>query len=159
MSRPGRPSKLTPTLTAAFCERVADGLSRTRAAVAVGISNKTLFAWLRLGRRSRSRPHADFRTAVLAAEAAFVAFRLAEVVQAAAPHRERTARTTTHADGRVVTEVTERVEADWRAAAWLLERREAGTFGKDRAEVARLRQELAELRNLLARQPGKRWSA
>lgn len=150
MPRAGRPTKLTPALVAAFCGRLADGLSRTRAAAVVGITKKTSCWWMRLGRLGRSPPHAEFRTAVLAAEAEFVAARMAAVVRAATPRRARTTRTTTHADGRVVTEVTERVATDWRAAAWLLRCKAPDEFGEDRAEVSVLRGEVAELRRLLA---------
>jgi hypothetical protein len=149
--RTGRPTKLTPALTAAYCGRVAAGLSRTRAAAAVGISKKTLFAWLRAGRYGRSRPHAQFRAAVLTAEAQFVAGRLAAVVRTGTPHRTRTTRTTTFPDGRVVVEVTERVAFDWRAAAWLLRTKDTDEFGNERgAELAALRREVADLRRLLA---------
>lgn len=130
-------------------------MSRTKAAAAVGVTKKTVCAWLRVGRRGRSRPHEQFLAAVLAAEARFVADRLAAVVQAATPRRTRAIRTTTHADGRVVTEVTERVEADWKAAAWLLRCKEPGEFGDSLGEVAGLRREVAELRRLLARSPGE----
>jgi hypothetical protein len=149
VARTGRPSKLTPELADLYCRRVAAGLSRTKAAVAVGITKKTLFAWLQAGRQGRSRPHAEFRAAVLAAEAQFAAGRLAEVARAATPHRTRTTRTTTFPDGRVVTEVTERLAADWRAAAWLLKCKAPDEFGDDRAELADLRREVADLRKLL----------
>ncbi len=150
MPRTGRPSKLTPSLSAAFCERVASGLSRTQAASVVGVSKKTICGWLRLGRRSRSGPHAAFLTAVLAAEARFMAERLSAVVRAAAPRRARTVRTTTHPDGRVVVEVTERVQADWRAAAWLLRCKDPDHFGDCRGEVDQLRREVSKLRQLLS---------
>ncbi len=146
MPRTGRPTKLTPALVAAFCGRLSDGLSRTRAAAAVGVTKKTVCEWMRLARLGRSPPHTAFRTAVLAAEAEFVAARLAAVVRAATPRRERTTRTTIYADGRVVTVVTERMASDWRAARWLLRCKAPDEFGDDRAELATLRRELAELR-------------
>lgn len=150
MPRTGRPSKLTPSLSAAFCERVASGLSRTRAASMVGVSKKTICGWLRLGRRGRSGPHTQFLAQVLAAEARFIADRLAAVVRAATPRRARTVRTTTHADGRVVTEVTEQWESDWRAARWLLRCKDPDEFGDSRGEVDQLRREVADLSQLLS---------
>ena len=101
-----------------------------------------------------ARPPTEFLAAVLAAEATFVAEQLSTVVRAATPRRTRATRTTTRPDGRVVTVVTERVEFGWRAAAWLLECKDQESFGPDRAEVVRLRREVAELRPLLARQLG-----
>lgn len=149
MPRTGRPTKLTAELTAAFCERLAEGLSRSKAARLAGVSKKTICAWLKLGRSGRSSVHARFLADVLESEARFVADQLAAVVRAATPCRRRVTRTTTRPDGSVVTVVTERVEADWRAAAWLLGCKDPDEFGADRAEVAVLRREVADLRRLM----------
>lgn len=146
MPRTGRPTKLTPALVAAFCGRLSDGISRTQAAAAVGVTKKTVCEWMRLARLGWSPTHAAFRTAVLAAEAGFVANRLAAVVRAATPRRTRATRTTTYPDGRVLTVLAERVEGDWRAARWLLRCKAPDEFGDDRAELAALRREVAELR-------------
>ena len=150
MPRTGRPTKLTPSLSAAFCEQLGVGLSRTKASALVGVSKKAVFEWLRLGRRADSGPHAEFLAAVLAAEATFVAEQLSTVVRAATPRRARTTRTTTFADGRVVTVVTERVQADWRTAAWLLGCKDPGGYGGGRENMSRLRSEVAELRRAVS---------
>ena len=117
MSRTGRPSKLTPELSAALCGQLAEGLSRTRAAQLVGVSKKSVCAWLKLGRTGRSERHARFLVEVLAAEAAFVASLLAVVVRAAWPPVERVAKTTTRPDGSESVEVMEKQVPDWRVAA------------------------------------------
>ena len=150
MPRTGRPTKLTPALTAAFCGRLAEGLSRTRAAAAVGVTKKTICAWLKLGRSGRSSVYAGFLADVLAAEARFVADQLAVVVRAAGPRTERITRTTTRPDGAVTVEVVERPAGDWRAAMWLLECKDPDGFGSDRRELAELRKELAEVRRSIA---------
>ena len=45
----GRPSKLTPTITRAILDVVAAGGTRAVAAEAAGISESTLYKWLRRG--------------------------------------------------------------------------------------------------------------
>jgi hypothetical protein len=149
MARKGRIPKLTPELTAAFCEAVAGGLSRARAAAVVGVTPKTVCLWMRAGRTGRAGPHVHFVHAVRAAEAAFVADNLKSVRRAATPVRRRVTKTTTRPDGSVVTEVTERTECDWQAAKWLLECKDPEAFGPHRRELAALRRELAEVRQLL----------
>lgn len=150
MARTGRPSKLTPELAKAFCERLESGLSRSCAAAAVGVSKKTIFAWLRLGRRGGSRPHAELLASAMRAEAQFVADRLAVVVRAATPRRTRAVRTITQPQGPAICEVTERVVADWKAAAWLLRCKAPDDFGDDRERISRLRSEVAELRQTIS---------
>jgi hypothetical protein len=135
-------------------------LSRTKAAVAVGVTKKTVCEWMRLARSGKSPPHLAFRTAVLEAEARFVADQLTVILRSATPHLIRTVRTRTRSDGQVVTEVTEREVSDWRAAAGLLKCAAAEEFGDHREELAKLKREVAELRqDLLSDAPARGWSA
>lgn len=105
----GRPSKLTPKRADAILSALAAGSTCAGAAAAGGISERTLRSWVERGRRGES-PYAGFveryDVAWTAAEAAWIT-RIAELG-------------------------TER--ADWRAFAWLLERRFPGTWGS-RASV------------------------
>jgi hypothetical protein len=149
MARKGRIPKLTPELTAAFAEAVGGGLSRAKAAAVIGVTPKTVCVWMRVGRTGRAGPHVHFVNSVRAAEAKFVAENVKAVRRAATPARRRVTKTTTRPDGSVVTEVTERTECDWQAAKWLLECRDPDTFGADRRELAALKKELAEVRQLL----------
>jgi hypothetical protein len=146
MARRGRTPKLTPELTAAFCDAVAGGMSRAKAAAGVGITPKTVCRWMQSGRAGRGAAHVHFVHEVRAAEARFIATNLTAVRRAAQPRVERVTRTITRPDGTATVEVTEREACDWHAAKWLLECKDRDTFGPDRVEIAALRKELAELR-------------
>ncbi len=150
MPRRGRTPKLTPELLAAFCDALAGGLSRAKAAAVVGIAPKTVCRWVQAGRAGRSADHVLFVREVRAAEARFVASQLAVVRRAAEPRVERLTRTTTRPDGSTTVEVTEREACDWHAAKWLLECKDRETFGPHRRELTDLRKELAELRRSIA---------
>ncbi len=156
MPRRGRPPKLTPELSAEFCGHIGDGVSKTRAAALVGINAATLFRWIALSRAGKGgRIYASFASDVARAEARFIAARVATVVRASRPKRVRVVRTVTRGDGSTTTEVTERIEADWMAAKWLLECKDRESFGPDRHAIAALRKELAEMRALLTERIGR----
>lgn len=150
MPRRGRPPKLTAELAVDFCRLVGGGLSRAKAAAAVGVTPKTICLWLKAGRDGRGPTFVHFVHEVRAAEARFVADQLAVVVRAAGPRTERVTKTITRPDGTTTVEVTEWPAGDWRAAVWLLQCKDAEAFGSDRHELRAVRKELAELRQTLA---------
>lgn len=119
------------------------GTPRRAAAAAAGISVATLMAWISLARTTRAALHVNpqhpttphqndclaFLDQLERAEGEAVARVVAQIQAAAAPHKGRKTKTTrryTNAQGQKVEEVTE-VEVDdpgdWRAAAFLAERR------------------------------------
>lgn len=98
----GRNSLLTPALQQQICDSVRAGNWLETAAQAAEIDRDTLFAWKRKGRADleagrTNSIYAQFVNAIARAEAECEAASLARICKAA--------------------------ERDWRAAAWLLERR------------------------------------
>jgi len=92
----GRPSAYTARLGREICGQVEAGLTVRVAARAAGIARSTLYSWLELGRQGRE-PYAAFAARLERAKGLCEA-RAAQQVYAAGAK-------------------------DWRAAAWMLERR------------------------------------
>jgi hypothetical protein len=92
----GRPSVYTSRLGREICAQVEAGLTMRVAARAAGIGRRTLYNWLTLGREGRE-PYAAFAARLERAQGLCEA-RIAQQVYAAGAE-------------------------DWRAAAWMLERR------------------------------------
>jgi transposase-like protein len=100
-----RPSKLTPKVRGRIEQAVSAGASYSAAAQYVGVAESTLHSWLARGRAERdARKHEP-------TERRFVLL-LDAVERASARAEVRAAATIAEAQG-----------ADWRAAAWFLERR------------------------------------
>lgn len=58
---PGRPTKLTPALTEAICERIRKGVPADAAAVSLGVARTTFMTWLRDARSDNASPrHREF---------------------------------------------------------------------------------------------------
>lgn len=102
----GRPTDCTPEVTAIICRELAEGLSIASACAAAGIDRATYHRWIARG--DEGPPFSDFRDAATRARAA------------GTRGLELTVRTA--ADG------------DWRAAAWMLERRAPEDWSK-RTEI------------------------
>lgn len=101
----GRRPKLTPNLQLKICNALRASSYRSIAAQAVGIGVSTLYHWLDLGRQDGSpRIYREFLEAVEAAEAE------SEMTLAA--------------------NVTSAAKKDWRAAAFILERKFPKRWGK-----------------------------
>lgn len=102
----GRPEKLTPGVQARIVDAVRAGATREQAAGAAGIAKRTLQRWLAAGESARPRVRfARFARALREAEDAMIVDAV-QGIQASAQ------------------------EGDWRARAWLLERRWPATWGK-----------------------------
>lgn len=100
--RKGRPTLLTERVQYEICERITRGVPAKTAAQAVGISVRTFNDWLKRGLEAadddeREAPFVAFAEAVEEARARFVAVHVENVAAAGAD--------------------------DWKASAWLLERR------------------------------------
>ena len=113
----------TPERLSAICEAVARGLSPSRAAIVCGVSKQALSDWCDPNGLNFDQ---DIPDSIARAESAFIQARLASV-QAAEPK-------------------------DWRAAAWLLERRYPAEFGEQRRES--LRDQVREEAEKLAQERG-----
>lgn len=100
----GRPSKLTPEVVARIEELTTAGCSMRETATVVGLDYSTIKKWLKRGRESKSGEHFTFFTRISRARERCTAS-LTEFIQKAAPQ-------------------------DWRAAAWMLERRAPKRWGK-----------------------------
>lgn len=134
---------LTPQTQTRIVEALRSGLTEDAAARAAGIDDSTYYRWKARGRkaieewprlqdaaRAQEKRYSDFYEAVMRAwDEAHLAF-AASIRSAAVPHEVVETRTVTKiVAGQQVTEttVTTRREHDWRAAAFMLERR----HGKD----------------------------
>jgi hypothetical protein len=69
----GRPTKLTPELSAKICEYVRIGLHVDTAAAYVGIAEKTFYRWMERGRSAKRGIYADFVEDLRRAEAQMTA--------------------------------------------------------------------------------------
>jgi hypothetical protein len=101
----GRRSKLTPTLQQYLVRALSVGCTHRAACQYAGIHYATFYRWLHTGETGKA-PYDDFCNAIKRAEAEGVLRALEQI----------------HAAG----------DTDWRAAAWLLERRYPEEFSKRR---------------------------
>lgn len=104
----GRPTDCTPELTAALCAELKLGMSIRGACQHVGIDDSTFRKWMMRG-EAGEEPFVTFRTEATRAKADGVRALVATVRKAASQ--------------------------DWRAAAWILERREPDDWSK-RTEIS-----------------------
>jgi hypothetical protein len=133
--RPGGPDELSDEARKAlFNAARVPGMSRDVAAITAGIHPRTLYTWLAKGKTDSKaasvQQYRQFRHDFLKAEAEAEAAALALISKAGQP---RTVTKTKHGkrDGKDFEETTiEREEGDWRALAWILERRKPHKFGR-----------------------------
>lgn len=122
----GRPSSLTPAITAKVCEVISAGCCLAVAAAYVGVSKRTIQRWMKLGRKKG--PYRDFRRAVQRAKA--------------------------QAEMRDVLIIGKASQKFWQAAAWRLERRYPHRWGRsnrDKAVEAQKQVSPEEYANAIAR--------
>ena len=103
-----RLTKLTPEVQNTFLEAIDIGLTHKLACEYAVISESTFYAWVQRGKAATSGIYLEFLDALARAEAQGASRLLAQIRLHAA--------------------------TDWRAAAWVLERRHPDDYGK-RAEV------------------------
>lgn len=100
-NRPGRKPKLTPEVQETICRYISAGSFRETASAAAGIDSRTLRKWLKKAadddKNGEETIHVKFRAAMDVAEA--------------------------KAETRDVARITTASIDDWKAAAWILERR------------------------------------
>jgi hypothetical protein len=137
---PGRKTKLTAALQQAIVNAVAAGVSLACAAELAGISPLSVKEWIQRGKgEDPDRPptplYTSFSQAVIRAKAQDETRRVARINQAGQGGAVIYRKTTTMADGRIITE--ERLAPpDWQADAWHLERSKPEDWGrKDRVDI------------------------
>jgi hypothetical protein len=116
-----RPTKLTPELQTEFMAALARCYYLETAADLVGIDRRSVYYWLKRGKRTRRRPYREF----------FLAFKKTMAVKEALN----------------IKSVEE--AGQWTARAWLLERSCPERWGNQRKELAEIKRDLAELRKKL----------
>jgi transposase len=142
-----RPTKLTETVAADIALAVADGATFKAAAGRAGVGERTYREWMARGRSERERLEAAQRELALLPKRArsAAAKKAKQAMQRAAQPRatelpfldllERAERADDTAQVRAVAQITAAGATDWRAAAWLLERRDPANYSA-RSRVA-----------------------
>lgn len=139
----GRPPKLTEEMRTRFLEAISDGDTIRNSCAYAGFSTTAFYEWkqyIREGRRIGNRAElADFLDSYRETEAKAKHEAVQDVRRAGQGKQllSRQTRTVTRTDGTVETTITETfVPAEWRASAWLLERRDPKEWGRrDRTPV------------------------
>ena len=103
-----RPTKLNAKRAQQICDYVAQGHTREVAAQACGIVSTTLYRWMKRGERQPDGPYGEFCRALKRADLKAELACLRQIKEAAQ-------------------------NGDWRAAAWMLERRYPEKWGRRRA--------------------------
>lgn len=144
--RPVGTTKLTPEIQAVIVDAIRCGNYIETAAALAGIHKDTIYEWLRKGATApEGDRYRDFTDAVYEALAQSEAEAVTAIHEAGMPHeviKSRIIRKPLFEDGKpildddgkpvLVTETIEEttVEHDWRALAWLLERRFSKRWGR-----------------------------
>ena len=110
-------AKLTVELQTRFCAHIAEGMNKSDACAAVGISRKTLYSWLEKGEARESERHTDFFNAYQLAVQLSYQVLLRHVLDS-----DSQVRTELDGDGNVI-KIIKTETRSWRQAAWLLEKR------------------------------------
>lgn len=115
-----RPARLNPDRAQRIAELVAAGNNVDTAAAAGGISEAAFYSWMARGRKERDRLAGSSRAKPKASEAIYVEF-LETIEKARA-----------EAEARLVLLIHKAAQEPrtWQAAAWLLERRDPGKWGR-----------------------------
>lgn len=116
----GRPSKLTQAVKTTVIDALESGLGPSQAAQLAGISSGTLSEWVRRGEGRDDRP----------ASLEFAKF-AKDVTRAIAA-----------SESALISRIHAATEKDWRAAAWLLERRWPDRWANTHRIEMRLQEEL-----------------
>lgn len=104
--RKGRPAMLSAAIRDDLCLAVRVGCFLVDAAALAGVSESALYGWIRRGKREQRGPYRDFVQSVKRALA--------------------------QGEAKAVAAIRAAAENDWRAAAWLLERRNTRRWGRRR---------------------------
>lgn len=132
----GRPPKLTPELTQKIIEAMRAGCYLETAAAYAGVHVDTLRDWLRKGAAGKSKAHKEFSLALEKAEGDAELQSLATIREIGGRGTTiKITKTVTRPDKSVEVTVEERPLREWTAAAWYLERRRPGRWGRRVVEL------------------------
>jgi transposase len=137
--RGGRPSKFTHEVREKVLSALRGGNYLETAAAYAGISVSTLHKYLAEGRQPGAEPdYANFAASVDEAIATAEVTEVAMIRRAASPQtqvvRDSDGSVVRDGEGKPMIEVVHR--GNWQAAAWILERRDPGRWGRvDRSQV------------------------
>ena len=110
MAGEGRPTACTPDVQTRMVEALAKGQFVRAACRYAGINPTSHYDWLKRADDGEGAPFADYANAVRAADV--------------------------EGEQRHLKTIEEASETDWRASAWVLERRHPDDYGKQRLEVS-----------------------
>ncbi len=99
----GCKTKINRDLISKMCEHIEDGDTKTRACIVCGISQDTLYSWLKKADKEKGL-FKELKEGIAKAEASFIQKHIKIVSDAG--------------------------KSDWKASAWLLERKVKDEFGK-----------------------------
>lgn len=127
MAVTGRPSKISPEITAKICDMLRAGNYLETAAAYAGVNKTTLYDWMKRGARELERvENAGLSAKVRKKEQPYVDFSNALT------------RALAEAEVRDLIIISNAAKNDWRAAAWKLERRTPHKWGKMERVEAKL---------------------
>ena len=128
----GRPSSLTPELQERICDAIRDGRNYDQACTLAGIHRSTFMKWRAMGRAAtRKTKYRDFLDATVRAREEWL-IRQEALIEEVGHDGERVEEIvrTTKPDGSVVEKKRIIRRRDWKAVAWLMERRHPERYGQ-----------------------------
>jgi hypothetical protein len=133
----GRPSKLTPKVQNIVLEGIKLGLTYEKVANLANVSRVTLRNWFKTGQKAKSGPFFDFFNALQKAEAEGEMRNLEKIRQASLGGQKVVTSKEIYRDNQLLEQITTTKKAapDWRAAAWILERRYPERWGKNKLNI------------------------
>jgi transposase-like protein len=126
-----RPTKLTDELSETICKAIRLGLTIEQAARHAGITDRTLYRWKKQGQETKKGAFCQFCQALQQAEIEAEMLHLQRMHYAAIGNYEQVeVRKVIKADGTVETTEIRKKQPQWKASAWILERRYPEKYGR-----------------------------
>ncbi len=129
----GRPSKLTPETREIIVRGIKEGLTYEQSAKLAGVNTSTLHRWKAKGEASKSGKFCDFSHDIKRANVEARAIHLQIIANASAGgHVVQEVREVRDSNGNLTKRIitARQLPPDWKASAWILERRFPSEFGK-----------------------------
>jgi hypothetical protein len=132
----GRPTKLNHKIEEIIIECIGLGLTYEKAASAAKVSRHTIINWRKRGQNAKSGIYFNFFNKLKAAEAAGERINLQKIRDAAVGGQEVKQSKKFYKGNKIIKRIltTKKTPPDWRAAAWILERRYPEKYGKHRIQ-------------------------
>lgn len=119
MAKAGRRHALTPEVSARICEGIRLRMSNKHAAVRGGVSEATFYLWMSTAEKLQRRIDDGERVG-----------RITDYQKKCLQFLENVRRAISDGQAALLAMVHQGARDDWRAAAWILERRHAASFSK-----------------------------